>query len=327
MRAGVLFISSLLLFFCVLIFDYSARGIVTPYENPLTDTLQARIELGKRLFYDPILSRDSSISCSSCHLQELAFTDGKKTSVGIRGRIVSRNSPTLTNIKDKNTFLLDGVNPSLESQVRVPIQEHNEFDFHMYLILDRINRNPFYVNLARIAYDRKFDEYVLVHSIAEFERTLISDNSPYDQYLRGNKKALSKSQKRGMKIFFDKLYCSECHNGPNFSNDGLANNGLYEVYKDTGRMRLTEKEIDRAIFKVPFLRNIEVTAPYMHDGSFSSLEEVIDHYASGGKSHPNKSPIIQPFELSIQEKEDLVNFLKSLTDQDFLTNPAYRIIE
>ena len=313
----------------LLLFILNARtgeGEFSEYSavDAANDSLAARIDLGKRLFYDPILSRDSTHSCASCHLPELAFTDGKTVSEGIRGRKVTRNSPTLTNVKDRKSFLLDGVNPSLESQVRVPIQEKNEFDFHPFLIIDRMKTRPEYVRLSRDAYNREPDEYVITHSIAAFERTLVSENSAYDKYLRGEKGALSESQIRGKEIFFERLYCSECHSGKNFSNEGLTNNGLYEVYQDTGRMRLTEKEEDRAIFKVPVLRNVELTAPYMHDGSKKTLEEVIDHYSSGGKPHPNKSPIIQPFELTDSEKQDLINFLKSLTDWDFINNPEHR---
>lgn len=293
-------------------------------DDRFSDSLAARIDLGRRLFYDPILSRDSTHACASCHFPELAFTDGKRVSEGIRGRKVSRNSPTLTNVKDRKSFLLDGVNPSLESQVRVPIQEKNEFDFHPLLIIDRMMTRPEYVALSKRAYNREPDEYVITHAIAAFERTLVSESSAYDKYLRGDKEALTASQERGRNLFFETLYCTECHSGKNFSNEGMANNGLYEVYQDTGKMRLTNKEEDRSMFKVPVLRNIELTAPYMHNGSMKTLEEVVDHYASGGKDHPNKSSIIQPFELSDSEKQDLINFLKSLTDWDFVNNPNHR---
>lgn len=288
------------------------------------DSLYFRKELGKQLFYDPILSRDSTVSCATCHKQELAFTDGLTKSLGIRNQEVSRNSPTLTNVGNRKHLLLDGVNPSLESQVGVPIQEHTEFDFNILLILDRLAKKPRYVELAKKGYGSEITEYVFRNSIATFERNLISDNAPFDKYMHGDKKALTKSQLRGKKLFFETLYCAECHNGPDFTDERFTNNGLYEVYADTGRIRLTEKEVDRAIFRVPTLRNIEVTAPYMHDGSFKTLLEVIKHYESGGKNHPGKSTIIQPFSLTEKEREDLVHFLESLTDRDFLKNPEFR---
>jgi len=284
-----------------------------------------RVKLGKHLFYDPILSRDSTVSCASCHKQELAFTDGLPKSVGIRDRMVTRNSPTLTNVGNRTMFLLDGVNPSLESQVGVPIQEHNEFDFHVLLVIDRIANNSTYAEWARKGYDSEVTEYVLKNSIASFERTLISDNSPYDKFLNGNRAALDNQQKKGMELFFETLYCAKCHSGPDFTEDRLTNNGLYEAYADSGRMRLTETEADRAIFKVPTLRNIAVTAPYMHNGSIETLEEVIKHYESGGHSHPGRGKEIVPFDLTNEERLNLVRFLEALTDQDFLTNPAYRV--
>lgn len=285
----------------------------------------ARIELGKRLFYDKTLSRDSSISCATCHKQELAFTDGLAKSIGIRKQEVSRNSPTLTNVLNRPYLLLDGVNPSLEAQTVVPIQEHKEFDFNIHLIVNRLKQNALYVDLAKKGFDSEITAFVYSKSIAEFERTLISNNSSYDQYLNGDETKLTKSQVRGKKLFFDKLYCAKCHNGYDFTNDSLTNNGLYKVYLDTGRMRMTENEIDRAIFKVPTLRNIELTAPYMHDGSFSSLREVIRHYETGGKGSQNQSDIIKPFSLSRKEETDLINFLKSLTDQEFIANPDFNV--
>ena len=286
---------------------------------------KAAIELGKKLFYDPIMSRDCTISCSSCHKPELAFTDGLKTSIGIKGRVVSRNSPTLANFENQPYFLLDGVNNSLESQVTVPIQEHTEFDFHILLLVERLKKDSLYLALSLKAYGEEPSTVVITHSIAEFERTIVSNNSAFDKYKNGDTTALNNSQLRGKNIFFEKLYCGECHNQENLTDYSLTNNGLYEVYADSGRMRKTELEKDRAIFKVPTLRNIELTAPYMHDGSLSNLNDVISHYSSGGKEHKNKSEIIKPFSLTEQEKEDLINFLKSLTDYDFLTNPEYKI--
>lgn len=284
-----------------------------------------RVELGKRLFYDPILSRDSTISCATCHKQELAFTDGLTKSIGIREQIVSRNAPTLTNVGNRPYLLWDGVNPSLESQVGVPVQEHTEFDFNVLLILERLKRNELYVDLAKMGFGTEITEAVFVKSIAEFERTLISDQSPYDRYLSGNKDALTASQIRGKKLFFKELYCGECHTGKDLTNDALTNNGLYESYSDSGRIRLTRKESDRAIFKVPTLRNIALTAPYMHDGSKESLIDVLDHYSSGGKNHSQKSEVIKSFELTDQNKEDLINFFDALTDSVFIQNPAFRL--
>ncbi len=296
------------------------------YKSGLLDSMEYRIELGKQLFYDPVLSRDTTVSCATCHKQELAFTDGLPQAIGIRGQIGTRNSPTLTNVLNRPYLLWDGVNPSLEAQVVVPITERKEFDFHVLLAVDRLNKIEKYQELSLKGYgEREISTKILTKSIAAFERTLISDNSAYDRYLNGDKNALTASQVRGKDIFFNKLYCSECHIGPDFTNDALTNNGLYKTYADTGRMRLTELEKDRAIFKVPTLRNVEVTAPYMHDGSMTTLLDVIRHYEKGGKGNFNQSKLITPFTLSQDEEIDLMNFLKALTDKEFLSNPAFSL--
>jgi len=287
------------------------------------DSLALQVRLGKMLFYEKAMSRDSSLSCGSCHQQKLAFTDGLKTSRGFKGQFVKRNAPTLTNVKNQKSFLRDGVNPSLETQVLVPIQEHDEFDFHILLIAERLKMDSTYVRLSKMAFSRAPDPYVITHSIAAFERTLVSNDSPFDHFRKGDSLALNESELRGMHLFINQLYCGECHNGPDLTNHEFANNGLFLAYKDTGRMRLTRRERDRAVFKVPTLRNIGLTGPYMHNGSFTTLEEVIEHYRAGGKAHVNKSAIIQPFEITKEEKTDLIHFLQSLTDLDFVNNSAY----
>jgi cytochrome c peroxidase len=324
-KFGILIIvavAALLLFQCRV--EYDQEPIIDYSETEFIDSSRLyKVELGRRLFYEPALSRDSSVSCSVCHKQDLAFTDGLPKSIGIRNQEVTRNAPTLTNVGNRIHFLLDGVNPSLESQAGVPFQETTEFDLMILIAIDRLNSNPEYVELAKKGYNSDFTEFVLLNSIAEFERTLISNNSPHDQYLAGDKNALTESEIRGKKLFFDKLYCTECHSGSDFTNERFTNNGLYERYADVGRMRLTEKQTDRGIFKVPTLRNIGVTAPYMHDGSLSTLEDVIRHYESGGANHPGKGKEIAAFKLTDSERTDLIHFLEALTDSTFLTNPDF----
>lgn len=298
--------------------------ITFPKDNALTES---RVALGKKLFYDPILSRDRSISCASCHQPAYAFTDGLKTSTGSKEQKTLRNAPTLTNVAYQDSGLLfDGGVPTLEMQVIVPVQEHVEFDFDLRLIAERLKKDADYVQLAMDAYSQTPNPFVITRAIAAFERTLISGNSRFDQYFLGNTlNTLSYKELLGYSLFHDKLNCATCHSGFNFTNLSLQNNGLYanKYPADSGRMRITHKEVDRDKFKVPTLRNIEVTAPYMHDGSIASLEEVIDHYASGGKNHPNKSELIKPFELSENEKQALIGFLKSLTDEEFLNNKKF----
>ena len=295
-----------------------------PEDNVLTEE---RVELGRLLFFDPIMSRDSTVSCASCHKPELAFTDGLPLSKGIRGEFVTRNAPTLANMVYQDSgLLLDGGVPTLEMQIIVPVQEHSEFDFDLKLIAARLKRDSNYVRLSYAAYNQKPSPYVITRSIASFERTLISGNSRFDQYLNGDKKALTNIEKKGMDLFFNQLHCAECHGGFNFTNLSLQNNGIYAYpYPlDSGRMRVSKDEADRDMFKVPTLRNIELTAPYMHDGSIATLNEVINHYDKGGNIHKNKSNLIKPLGLSEKEKFQLIAFLKSLTDFEFTDPKKYQ---
>ncbi len=292
-----------------------------PSENAFTE---ARWELGKRLFFDPIMSVDASISCASCHKPELAFSDDRAFSPGVAQRPGTRNSPSLANVAYHPYYTREGGVPTLEMQVLVPIQEHNEFDFNILLIAERLRADSTYYQMALDAYEREPDPYVITRALACFERSLISGNSAYDQHERGQKN-LPPSALRGKELFFgERTQCNSCHSGFNFTNYAFANNGLYTNYEDLGRFRLTGQEQDRATYKVPSLRNVDLTAPYMHDGSMTTLEAVIEHYNSGGKDHPNKSPLLQPLLLNDQEKEDLVAFLQSLSDPLFTENPIFK---
>lgn len=281
--------------------------------------------LGKKLFFDPVMSLDNSISCSSCHNPSLAFSDSLSFSLGVDQRIGTRNASTLTNIGYNPYFTSEGGVPTLEMQVLVPIQEHNEFDFNIVDLAERLSDDPEYIEMSLEAYNRVPDPFVITRAIACYERSLLSGNSPYDKYVSlGNLDALTNSQLRGMDLFFsDKTNCFKCHDDFNFTNYEFENNGLYEVYEDEGRFRLTGLEEDRALFKIPTLRNIELTAPYMHDGSMQTLEEVITHYNTGGKLYFNKSELITPLELTENEIQDLVSFLKSLTDTSFVNNTLF----
>lgn len=288
---------------------------------------KARWDLGKKLFFDKALSLDSSISCASCHQPAFAFSDNIAFSLGVGGRLGTRNAPSLANVAYHPYFTREGGVPTLEMQILVPVQEHNEFDFNIVLIAERLSTDSTYILMAKEAYDRVVDPFVITRALACFERTLLSGNSPYDAYLNGhNAFVMAPAALRGMDLFFSaRTNCSKCHQGFNFTNYAFENNGLYTVYPDDGRFRLTGLESDRALFKVPGLRNIELTSPYMHDGSIQTLEEVIDHYVSGGKNHPHKSALIQPLTLSESEKNDLIQFLKSLTDETFITNPLFKL--
>ena len=235
-----------------------------------------------------------------------------------------RNAPSIANVAYHPYFLREGSLPTLEQQVGVPIQEHAEFDFNIILLAERLSENPYYVELSEKAYAQEINAFTITRSISNFERTILSGNSAFDAYeYQGEPNALNASEKQGMQLFFsDKLSCNKCHGGFNFTEYAFKNNGLYEVYEDPGRFRFSKDSADLAKFKVPSLRNIALTAPYMHDGSISNLEAVIEHYNSGGVSHENKDPLIKPLNLLPSEKSDLINFLTALSDWDFVENEA-----
>jgi len=300
-------------------------GFPEPTAPEGNEFTKARWDLGKKLFFEKGLSVDNSVSCASCHRPELAFSDDKALSLGVENRAGTRNSPTLANLAYHPYFTREGGVPTLEMQILVPIQEHNEFDFNILLIANRLSQDSVYVQMAQEAYDREPDAFVITRALACFERSLLSGYSLYDQFVNHNKAAaLTTAQIRGMNLFFsDRTNCATCHSDFNFTNYAFENNGLYEDYEDEGRFKLTGEEVDRALFKVPTLRNIALTAPYMHDGSFGTLEAIIDHYNSGGKNHPHKSELIQPLSLSESEKNDLKKFLISLTDEHFVNNPLF----
>lgn len=281
-----------------------------------------RWELGKKLFYDPILSKDGKISCASCHDPSLAFSDSENVSLGSGGLLGTRNSPSLANVAYHPYFTREGGIPTLEMQILVPIQEHNEFNNNIVLIADTLSKIPSYVEMAVTAYDKVPDAFVITRALAQFERSMISGQSAYDlEYNYDMSGSMTQSALRGQKLFeSDRATCSSCHSGFNFTNYSFENNGLYDEYDDNGRERLTQDPNDRALFKVPSLRNITLTGPYMHDGSMESLDDVIEHYNSGGRNHANKSKLLKPLNLTEIEKQDILAFLRSLTDQYFITN-------
>ncbi len=294
-----------------------------PKDNAYTE---ARWLLGKKLFFDNRLSKNNTISCASCHQPQRAFADSTTLSKGDSGLLfASTNTPSLTNIGYHPYFLRGGSVPTLEMQVLVPIQEHNEFNTSILDILEKLKTDTAYQLLAQNAYQRPLDAFVLTRALANFQRSFISGNSRYDKYLyQGDKKALNKLELKGKQLFFSKKTgCSDCHAGFNFTNYSFENNGLLQEYTDKGRMRFTHKTADLGKFKVPSLRNVALTAPYMHDGSLATLEAVVAHYNKGGQQHPNKSNAIRPLHLNKKEQTALVAFLNTLTDNSFVNNKKF----
>lgn len=275
----------------------------------------SRIALGEKLFFDVRLSRDSSLSCAHCHLPQKAFSDGKVKSLGVLGREGLRNAPGLFNIAYAARLMRDGGVPSLELQVLAPIQDVNEMNHNPLKIEQSLENDQVLQNLSQKAYGRRLDTYVLIRAIAAYERTLISAFSAYDAFMAGDSGALNPSEQRGMALFFsDRTQCASCHGNFDFRDSGYFNVGLYQVYKDEGRGRISLLAGDAGKFKVPSLRNVALTAPYMHDGSLATLEEVLIHFNQGGKTHPNKDSRIRALGLSQEELSDLQQFLESLSD-------------
>ncbi|HEX5692954.1 MAG TPA: MbnH family di-heme enzyme [Roseiflexaceae bacterium] len=316
-----------------------------PQDNPLT---VEKIELGRRLFYDARLSANGTQSCASCHRQSLAFTDGVATATGSTGQKHSRNSMSLTNAAYNATFTWahSGID-SIERHILIPLFGDAPVEMgaagHEAEILARIEGDARYRQLFAAAYPyrlNRIDFDNVAKAIACYVRTLISFDSSFDRYAYyGDDSALTEAQIRGMNLFMsERLECSHCHNGFNFSQfathestavqdrafhiTGLHNAGKQHVAGfDYGLFNVTGVPADKDKFKAPTLRNVERTAPYMHDGSIATLEEVIDFYAAGGRPHPHKSPFIKGFTLTKEEKSNLIEFLRSLTDETFLSNP------
>lgn len=294
---------------------------VAPADNALTEE---RAQLGKRLFFDVRLSRTHEISCSSCHQQQHAFADPNTVSQGVEGRMGTRNAPGLANLAWGVSFFWDGRSPTLEDQVGRPIEDAREMDASLPDIVAELRDDADYSASFVAAYGSEPSELSLRQALASFVRTLVSGSSPYDRFLRGDEDALSAAAQRGKALFFDERGdCFHCHSPGMLTNEGFFNNGTFEEGGDVGREDVTVRPGDRGKFKVPGLRNVAVTAPYMHDGSLSTLEEVIEQYAAGGRGHPTTDPLIKRLSLSKSDKRDLLAFLEALTDDAFLSDPRF----
>lgn len=329
---------------------------IIPVDNTM---MPEKIELGRHLFYETKLSVNNTISCASCHGQANAFADNRPLSVGATGELTKRNAMSLTNVAfNARLTWADNRITSLEQQAILPLTLEHPVEMgitgHEQEILDRLKQLPHYQQLFKDAFPEQSDPIQLtniVKAISCFERILVSANSSYDRYLQGDKTALNEAALRGKELFFsERLKCHRCHGGYNFRftlghrkpgdntvayhNTGLYNingTGLYPS-SDQGLFEITGIPTDMGKFKTPTLRNIELTSPYMHDGSILTLEQVIDHYAAGGRTiktgpnagignmNPYKSPLVSGFEISKQEKNDLITFLIHLSDPTFVYN-------
>lgn len=295
-----------------------------PADNPPT---LATIALGRKLFYDPRLSKNNTISCASCHNPNIGFTDGRAIAQGVGGLIGKRNAPTLLNAAYSPLQFWDGRAPTLEAQSGFPIADPVEMNQAHDVFVAKIRHDPAYKSEFAQAFGPGTITLDLIEkSLGSFERTLLSGNSPFDQYqYGGNKRALTPAAIRGLAIFKDpnRGNCAVCHTindhyalftDGKFHNTGAGVNGEGE-FTDLGRFGQTKLQADKGQFKTPTLRNVALTAPYMHDGSLKTLHEVVDFYAGGGNSNPYLDKDMKPLHLSAQDRADLVAFLEALTGE------------
>lgn len=292
----------------------------TPVPEPAHNRVTpGKAALGERLFFDPILSRDRTISCGSCHLPDLAFSDGRPVSQGIDGRSGLRNAPSLVNVAYQKLFFRDGGALTLENQVFGPLEDENEMDADLAEILDRLNADPAY----RQDFERVFGSpptlRTLTQALAAYQRTIRSGGSRYDRYRAGDEEALTSAERRGLTLFEGEADCATCHAGFLLASHAFENNGLVFANGDSGRARITQNPEDFGKFRVPSLRNVALTAPYMHDGRLSTLEVVVEHYDRGGANVRGQHPAVRPLGLTAMEKTNLIAFLESLTDASVRT--------
>lgn len=291
-------------------------------KNPLTDN---KIQLGRALFYDPILSRNNMISCASCHSQFSAFTHvDHALSHGIEDKIGFRNAPALMNLAWQSTFMRDGAINHLDVQALAPLSNPIEMDEDITHVVSKLQSSKLYPKLFYKAFgDSVITGEHTLKAISQFMLTLVSANSKYDSVMlkRAN---FTAQENNGYHLF--KKNCASCHTEPLFTNDDFKNNGLPidTTLKDYGRYRVTKIPADSLKFKVPSLRNIEFSYPYMHDGRFKRLSQVLNHYTDGiNKSKTLSAELQKPIILSSNEKVDIIAFLLTLTDKSFLFNPNY----
>jgi len=297
-----------------------------PIFNPTTEE---GVSLGRHLFYDPILSSDNTVSCASCHKQEYAFSDNKEFSFGVNGVIGERHAPTIINSIFSTDFDWDGKSTSLEDQAIRPI--FNELELHnnnWEEVINRLNMSDIYPDLFCTAFGaEEIDSMHIIMAIAQFERSIVSYNSKFDKWLNGEI-MFTEEEIDGFNIYAtERGDCFHCHPIGLFTDNIFHNNGLDTDFEDLGRYNVTGNPLDQGLFKSPTLRNIEFSAPYMHDGRFSTLEEVIDHYNFGGHPSSTVDPLMKyvgvGLLLSDEEKANLKAFLLTLSDEEFINNSNF----
>lgn len=315
------------------LFEEKLIDPIIPTDNPLTEE---GIALGKKLFFDPILSNDNSVSCSTCHDPLNSFTDNLQFSSGVNGTTGTRNAMPLFNLawNFDELFAWDGKEFGLEGQAFEPVTNPLEMNSDWEIVEEKLQNDPEYPTLFAQAFGTEdIDSTLVVKALAQFERTLISGNSKFDQYLRGET-TLTPEELNGFDVFMteSKGDCFHCHgseNNPLWTDNDFHNNGLDAIFADLGLGAVTGDANDNGKFKTPSLRNLAFTAPYMHDGRFATLDEVIDHYSEGLQFSSTIDPLMKQIDqggvqLSVQDKSDLKDFLLTLSDYDFINNQNFQ---
>lgn len=350
---GLVALSIILTFFSCTEDDKPEPATLTPYtlehegltspniaeDNPLTEE---GVALGRMLFYEKLLSKDGTMSCASCHAQANAFADTARFSIGVEGLPGKRQAMAVFNMAwNDNEFFWDGRAHLLRDQALLPIQDPLEMNETLENVISKLNQNSDYQQrFEKVFKEAGITELTISLALEQFMNSIVSNKSKYDKFLAGQA-SLTTSEEKGRQLFFAAFdpsdpagsgaNCSICHGGPNFENDSYMSNGLdaENNITDAGRQEVTNNPYELGSFKVPSLRNIELTPPYMHDGRFATLEEVIDHYDSGVQFSSALNPTLESIQnngglmLSTQDKADLIAFLKTLTDPELITNPKY----
>lgn len=344
--------SSILIISCAfLLTNCSKSDIENPGSQPYTFVIPANfpmpvyetnnlltlegIELGQKLFYDVRLSGNNKISCASCHDQSLAFSDGiALTNIGVSGESLSRHSPALINMAWANNGLFwDGGSTNLESQAFGPLTEHNEMGQNLFELIDELNAVPNYIIAFKKAFNEDISAANVVKALAQFQRTMISANSRYDKYVRKENGGIFNTQElKGMTLVQQK--CQSCHSIDLFTDNLYHNNGIDNDFSNPGvddsnfgRYRVSYNMADMGAYKTPTLRNIMLTAPYMHDGRFKTIEEVLNHYTNSVKYTESLSPFLMQngkmgITINNEEKQQIIAFLHTLTDEDFISRKS-----
>ena len=288
-----------------------------PPGNPPTVAAAA---LGQRLFFDAMLSADGSVSCASCHRPERAFADTVPRSSGVFGRHASRNTPSILNAGYGTSLFWDGRARTLEDQVLQPITNPDEMGANLSAVVRRLADRPTYRDMFRSSFDEDVTATNLARALATYVRTLRAGGSAADRYAAGDETALDADARAGLRLFQGKARCVECHFGPLFTDERFHNTGVGWGGEDTGHMGVTHAAADRGKFNTPSLRNVALTAPYMHDGSLATLEDVVDFYARGGNTNPNLDEQIRALRMTLHEKTQLVRYVRALSSSDLGTS-------